>query len=336
MNHFLGIDIGASTVKLGLLAADGSVVGRRRDFDSRAGDGPDATMGVIAEAVPELMAENGRAGELPAAIGACSPTPVSSDGFCVYPTNIGTAWEGVNVRRMLSEVLGAPAYLLNDGDAAAYREFAVRDAQGRGSDGMVQFITGTGLGGSIIINGEVFAGPGVTAELGHVITDTSAEADRCGCGAYGCAETRASLMGLANIVRRRTAEGHVPAALEGEARAVARRLRGLGQGDAPEPVVMEIWQEYFTHIGRAARTVANTVGCDLIVLSGGAQERDAAATEAGWRRFLEMGRTIVTGELHQSFPHLRRIRVEWAMDELADSAAYGAAAWAAYQTFREE
>jgi glucokinase len=334
MNHFLGIDIGASTVKLGLLAADGAVVGRRRDFDSQAAHGPDATKQVVAEAVPELMAENGLAGKLPVAIGACSPTPVSPDGFCVYPTNIGTAWEGVNVREMLSDALGAPAYLLNDGDAAAYREFAVRSALGRGSDGMVQFITGTGLGGSIIVNGEVFAGPGVTAELGHVVTDTSAQADRCGCGALGCVETRASLMGLANIVRRRSAAGSVPETLQGEPSVVARRLRGLGQGDAPDPVVSEIWREYFTHIGRAARTVANTVGCDLIVLSGGAQERDSSATEAGWHRFLEMGLSVVTGELHQSFPHLRRVRVEWAIDELPDSAAYGAAAWAAHQASR--
>ena len=328
MQHFLGVDIGASTVKLGLIDADGAIVGSRHDYDSEASGGPQATMRVIADALPRLLDENGISDAPPIAVGACSPTPVSADGLCVYPTNIDASWEGVNVKELLSETLDVPAYLLNDGDAAAYREYAVRRAQGRASDGMVQFITGTGLGGSIIVNGEVFAGPGVTAELGHVVTDTSSDADRCGCGATGCAETRASLTGLANIVRHRGERGQLPEELTGEPRLAARKLRALGQVPDPLPMVRDIWKEYFTHIGLAARTVANTVGCDLIVISGGAQEREAHADEASWRRFLDEGIETIKGELHRSFPHLRRIRVEWAIDQLADSAAYGAAAYA--------
>ncbi len=330
MQHFLGVDIGASTVKLGLINARGEIVGTRHDYDSHARSGPQATMNVIAEAVPRLMQENGIAPPDLVAAGACSPTPVSADGFCVYPTNIDASWKGVNVKEVLSQTLGVPAYLLNDGDAAAYREYAVRAAAGSASDGMVQFITGTGLGGSIIIHGEVFAGPGVTAELGHVITDTSDTADRCGCGARGCAETRASLMGLANIVRHHQETEDLPEVLSGDPAAVARKLRGLVQVAAPLPEVEAMWEEYFTHIGRAARTVANTVGCDLIVISGGAQEREAEADEAAWRRFLDSGISTVTTELHQSFPHLKTVRVEWAIDQLPDSAAYGAAAYAAH------
>ncbi|MEX2445092.1 MAG: ROK family protein [Alkalispirochaeta sp.] len=330
MQHFLGVDIGASTVKLGLIDAVGTILGTRHDYDSHARSGPQATMDVIAAAVPRIMQENGVAVSELAAVGACSPTPVSADGFCVYPTNIDPSWKGVNVKDLLSRTLGIPAYLLNDGDAAAYREYAVRAAIGTASKGMVQFITGTGLGGSIIINGEVFAGPGVTAELGHVITDTSATADRCGCGALGCAETRASLMGLGNIVRHHQQAKTLPEVLSGDPSLVARKLRALVQTAAPLPEVEAIWQEYFTHIGRAARTVANTVGCDLIVISGGAQEREADADDAAWRRFLDSGIDTITTELHQSFPHLKQVRVEWAIDQLPDSAAYGAAAYAAH------
>lgn len=328
MEYYLGVDIGASTVKLGLIDETGAIVGRRHDYESRAHEGPSATMDVIREALPKLMEEHVGSGARPIAAGACSPTPVSADGACVYPTNIDASWEGVSVKGLLSETLGVPAYLLNDGDAAAYREYAVRRAQGRASDGMVQFITGTGLGGSIIIRGEVFAGPSVTAELGHVVTDSSPEADRCGCGATGCAETRASLTGLTNLVRHRAEAGALPEQLSGEPRLVARKLRALGQADEPIAMVQEIWDEYFTHIGRAARSVANTVGCDLIVISGGAQERELEASEAGWKRFLDRGLATISAELTRSFPHLRRIRVEWAIDQLADSAAYGAAAYA--------
>lgn len=332
MKRYLGVDIGASTVKLGLLDENGSVIGRRHDFDSHAHEGPDATMRVVSAALPGIIAEAGDDTEI-AGVGACCPTPVDAAGFCVYPTNIDASWTGVNVRELLSSSIGVPAVLLNDGDAAAYREYAVREAAGRASRGMVQFITGTGLGGSLIIDGTVFAGPGVTAELGHVITDTSPEADQCGCGATGCAETRASLTGLANIVRHTvSAEADVPEELHAEPRRAARALRALGQADEPHPVVQRIWEEYFTHIGRAARTVANTVGCDLIVISGGAQERESGASEASWKRFMDDGLRIVRRELTRSFPHLANIRVEWAMDELPDSACYGAAAYAAAVT----
>ena len=332
MHYYLGVDIGASTVKLGLINGAGEILGTRHDFDSKAHEGPGGTMKMIARGIPELLEETGLTDATIAAVGACSPTPVNADGACVYPTNIDASWEGVNVKRLLSETVAAPAYLLNDGDAAAYREYAVRAAQGRASRGMVQFITGTGLGGSIIINGEVFAGPGVTAELGHVITDTSDAADRCGCGAVGCAETRASLTGLANIVRRRAEAGTLPPELDGEPARVARSLRGLGQVESPLPVVQEIWEEYFTHLGRAARTVANTVGCDLIVVSGGGQERERDASESAWKRFLQAGLNTVRRELRESFPHLEQIRVEWAINQLPDSAAYGAAAYAAHAT----
>jgi glucokinase len=73
----------------------------------------------------------------------------------------------------------------------------------------------------------------------------------------------------------------------------------------------------------------------LIVISGGAQEREAAADEAAWRRFLDSGISTITTELQQSFPHLKDVRVEWAIDQLPDSAAYGAAAYAAHVTHTE-
>ncbi len=330
MQHFLGVDIGATTVKLGLIDESGAIIGSRRDYDSQARSGPDATMNVIADAAPQLLRDNGIDPRSLVAVGACSPTPVSAEGLCIFPTNIDSSWEGVNVKEKLALRLGVPAFLLNDGDAAAYREYAVRVAGGDASRCMAQFITGTGLGGSLIIDGEVFAGPIMGNELGHVVTDTSDTADRCGCGAMGCAETRASLTGLANLVRRYQERQTPIAELEGNPDTVARALRRLVQDPNPLPEVQAIWREYFVHIGRAARSVANVVGCDLIVISGGAQEREKGADASSWRRFLDTGLSIVTDELRQSFPHLSRVRVEWATDEVPDSAAYGAAAYAAH------
>jgi glucokinase len=328
MSIYLGIDIGASTVKLGLFDPEKGVIGERLDRPSSASEGPDATVNVIKTATSELLQANDLQFKDLKAIGASCPTPIDASGMCVYPTNIDRSWQGVNVRQKLSEALQLPALLLNDGDAAAYREYRVREVQNKASSCMAQFITGTGLGGALIINGKIWSGPAVSAELGHICIDSSENADRCGCGARGCVETRASLLGLRNMVKHRQAKGNVPEALQGEPMEVAKTLRRLGQMDDPLSDVVAIWQEYFTSLGIAARNVVNILGCDLIVISGGAQEKEKAASDGAYQRFKQDAIASIRQGIDQSFPHLSQTRVEWSLDTLLDSAAYGAAQYA--------
>ncbi len=328
MSIYLGIDIGASTVKLGLFDPEKGVIGERLDRPSSASEGPDATVNVIKTATSELLQANDLQFKDLKAIGACCPTPIDTAGICVYPTNIDRSWQGVNVRQKLSAAFQLPALLLNDGDAAAYREYKVREAQNQASSCMAQFITGTGLGGALIINGKIWSGATVAAELGHICIDSSENADLCGCGARGCVETRASLLGLRNMVKHRQAKGNVPEALQGEPMEVAKTLRRLGQMDDPLPDVVAIWQEYFTSLGIAARNVINILGCDLIVISGGAQEKEKTASAGAYQRFKQDAIASIRQGIDQGFPHLTQTRVEWSLDPLPDSAAYGAAEYA--------
>lgn len=328
MSIYLGIDIGASTVKLGLFDSEKGVIGDRLDNPSRASQGPDATINVIKTAAQDIFKTNNINPQDLKGIGACCPTPIDPSGLCIYPTNIDHSWQGVNVKQKLADSFNLPVLLLNDGDAAAYREYAVREAQNQSSSSMAQFITGTGLGGALIINGKIFCAPGVAAELGHILTDTSDNADLCGCGATGCVETRASLLGLRNMVKHRQAKGNVPEQLQGDPMEVAKILRELGQDENPLQDVTDIWHEYFTNLGRAVRTVLNIVGCDLIVISGGAQERRNNASDRSYERFKTDAIGWIRHEIDHSFPHLKNTRVEWSIDTLPDSAAYGAAQYA--------
>lgn len=331
MTYYLGVDIGASTVKLGMYSTETGVIGGRYDYPSRASEGPQATMRIIKDGFAQLTQELELDPADVVGAGVCCPTPVNQDGMCLYPTNIDASWQGFNVRDTLTDVVKLPAVLLNDGDAAAYREFSFRKLKGRATSSMAQFITGTGLGGAIIIDGEILIGPGVSAELGHVVTDTSRDADLCGCGARGCAETRASLLGLRNLVRLHQSQRNLPSELQGDPMVVARKLRNLGQQDSPHQAVLDIWHVYFTNLGRAIRSVANVIGCDLVVISGGAHEREESASEAAHQRFLSDGIAWIRMELDGAYPHLRQVKVEWAIDDLPDSACYGVAAYAAQQ-----
>jgi glucokinase len=329
MSYFIGVDIGASTVKLGLYESVQGIIGVRKDYPSRANEGPGATMEVIKAAATEILAEHGVSPADLKGAGACCPTPVDLDGMCVYPTNIDDSWLGVNVKKILSDTLGVPAVLLNDGDAAAYREYRVRSEKGEASPMMVQLITGTGLGGAIIVKGELLVGPLPATELGHIQTDSSSDADLCGCGSTGCAEMKSSLMGLRNLVRRRQEAGDVPAELQGDPMEVAKTLRRLVQQDTPDPAVTEIWKTYFTNLGSLARIAANTTGCDLIVISGGAQEREDGVSDSAFQRYLDNAILWIRENLEAGFPHLKQVKVEWAIDEIPDSAAYGTAQYAA-------
>jgi glucokinase len=98
---------------------------------------------------------------------------------------------------------------------------------------------------------------------------------------------KSSLMGLRNLVRRRQEAGDVPAELQGDPMAVAKTLRRLVQQDTPDPAVTEIWKTYFTNLGSLARIAANTTGCDLIVISGGAQEREDGVSDSAFQRYLD-------------------------------------------------
>ncbi len=329
MAYYMGVDIGASTVKLGLYHRSKGIIGTRMDYPARANEGPEATMQVIKSASSAILEQHGLSAGALTAAGACCPTPIDLEGMCVYPTNIDDSWRGVNVKELLSRTLGVPALLLNDGDAAAYREYQVRKDRKIESPLMAQLITGTGLGGSVIIAGDILVGPLPATELGHIPTDSSSDADHCGCGATGCAETKSSLMGLRNLVRRRQALGNVPLELQGEPMTVAKTLRRLSQQDQPLSDVTDIWRIYFANLGVLSRIISNAFGCNLIVISGGAQEREAGVSEAAYERFKSDAIGWIRETLEAGFPHLRNVRVEWAIDEIPDSACFGAAQYAA-------
>ena len=218
---YVGIDLGGSSIKAVAVAADGSALGRARR----------PTPGGSAEAVLTAMAEAGReaAGRRRiAGVGAALPGVVDmAQGEALFLPNLPGDWHKRPVTLELGARLQAPVALLNDVRAAAYGELRV--GAGRGCRDFVMLAVGTGIGGAIVVGGELFLGSTAMAgEVGHQVIDRGGPA--CGCGRRGCAEALAAGPALAARAAAAMTAGRSP------------QLQRLSNGD-PEQVTPRLVAE---------------------------------------------------------------------------------------------
>ena len=201
----LSIDTGGTAVKLGLVTREGEIRARREASVSFDDYRTPILTTILREA--EAFLEHERElldGERPEGIGICATGMIDTrTGEVIGSNGRIPGWEGSQLTRELTARFGAPAYALNDGNAAALGECFVGRAKGL-SD-VIMVTLGTGVGGGIIIDGRVFAGPrGIAGELGHITLDRRGAL--CTCGKRGCFELYASTTALVKLAGERTWE----------------------------------------------------------------------------------------------------------------------------------
>ncbi|MFC6020516.1 ROK family glucokinase [Plantactinospora solaniradicis] len=191
MTLTIGVDVGGTKVAAGVVDVAGEVQASiRRDTPA---DDVAKTRDVIVEVVKELAAEY----EVDAVgIGAAGWIDAARSTVLFAP-NI--AWRNEPIRDYVSNAVGLPVIVENDANVAAWAEFrygAGRDAD----DSMVLFTIGTGVGGGIVLGGELLRGAhGIAAELGHMLSVP--DGHLCGCGRLGCIEQYASGNALVRFAR---------------------------------------------------------------------------------------------------------------------------------------
>ncbi|MBX6370909.1 MAG: ROK family protein [Acidothermus sp.] len=275
----VGLDNGGTTNNATVLTADGRfLVDCLVESPSRVSEGPTVAVDALAEAMRAVLARTGVPEDRVRAIGLDSPGPASADGVisAVGATNFGHPdWRGFDFRGELEKRTGIPVFYQNDGNAAALYAHHVlfgADAAARSS---VAAIVGTGLGGGVVIGGEVVKGAaGMAGELGHVhipLDGLLAEGQpvpRCNCGFVGDAESIASLTAIEkNLLPYWLGRfpGHELAALP--LPAAAKMVRGLGErGD---PLALAIFRQQAQAIGRLFTILANVVDPHGYLVGGG-------------------------------------------------------------------
>jgi len=255
-NWVVGVDLGGTKIALGLIDADNQIVARCR-IPTDAHHGLQSVVERIAACVADLQKAIPDGSRI-SALGICSPGPVDHlAGMLLEPPNL-PGLHHTPLRDALSERLGLPVVLEHDAKAAALGEYHL--GAGRGERSMVYIVLGTGVGGAIIVDGQLYRGTSNSAgEIGHITLDR--EGDLCACGCRGCVETYVSGPALARrYARAAQAVGlqQSPEPITGE--RVAHLAR---QGD---PLALRVMTEGGEALGVAIASIAMILDIELYVV----------------------------------------------------------------------
>jgi glucokinase len=233
----LGLDLGATNVKWAVVGRDDETwsITDRGQFPTAAGDGAEAVLGRMSDLAQRVATE--RPGI--ATIGLALPGLFeASSGIATFLPNLPHDWEGRQVLEPIRSRLGLPVALINDARAFGLAE--LRLGAGRGCSTMVGLVLGTGVGGVVVVDGQVhFGHDGTAGEVGHQTLHPDGPA--CTCGNRGCLEAFARADAIAAACGTGTAEEAMAAARAGEAMALAGMAevgRWLGIGIANLIVVL--------------------------------------------------------------------------------------------------
>ena len=263
--YCFGVDVGGTTVKLGLFTPEGEVV-EKWEIPTRTENGGSAILPDVAASVTEKMKEHEIAKEAVIGVGVGVPGPVDDSGIVYKAVNLG--WGVMNISGELEKRLGVTVKAGNDANVAALGEMWC--GGGKGCKDVVLATLGTGVGGGIIVNGKVVTGSkGAGGEIGHMhIVDE--EEESCNCGNHGCLEQYASATGIVRLAKRRLAASNDASVLrtsqeknELSAKAVFDAVK---DGDK---VACEIAEEFGRYLGKGLAMIAAVVNPEVFVLGGG-------------------------------------------------------------------
>ncbi|MBI3242975.1 MAG: ROK family protein [Chloroflexi bacterium] len=271
---FIGVDLGGTSMRAGVVAKDGTVLGmaKRKTHPELGGEGVfDRLVKTIKDAAKEADVKMKDIG----GIGVGVPGPVDTErGVVRLAVNLGKDWTNMPLADKLEEALGVPAYIDNDVRVGAIGEFT--HGAGREVNDMAAVFVGTGIGGGIILNGELRGGfRGGAGEVGHTIV--AADNGIIGkTGQPGTVEPLASRTGMERMVKEMVAAGRKS--------VVPELIESVGQGRMTSSVIVEALKQNdkvmadalakAQHtLGLLAANLVNVLDPEMIVIGGGVTER---------------------------------------------------------------
>lgn len=260
----IGIDIGGTSVKLGLFTTEGELL-YKWEVPTRKEEGGKYILPDIADSIKKVLPEQGVAMDDVVGAGMGIPGPVMPDGYVEVCVNLG--WKNLNPGSQLSELLGGiPVKSGNDANVAALGE--MWQGGGKGHSDIVMVTLGTGVGGGIILDQKIVAGKhGLGGEIGHIHVRDD-EYEHCNCGGVGCVEQIASATGIAREARRKMAASDAPSSMRqfGDAITAKAVMDEAKKGDA---MAMEVAEMVGYYLGHCLATLALTVDPEMFVIGGG-------------------------------------------------------------------
>ena len=251
MKYGFGIDLGGTTVKIAYFDELGNMLDKW-EIPTVTADGGKQILPDIAASVKQYIADKNIAASDILGLGIGVPGPVNGAGLVNKCVNLG--WGVFNISEELSKLTGFPVKAGNDANVAALGEFW--KGGGQGCNNMIFVTLGTGVGGGIVINGQLLHGShGAGAEIGHMVLNRN-ETAKCGCGKCGCVEQYCSATGIV-----RMAEQH------GMKDVTCKDI--FDAGKAGDETALKVLDQYYAYMGEFLGTLCSVIDTESIVLGGG-------------------------------------------------------------------
>jgi glucokinase len=259
----IGADLGGTKLLVGVVDSEQRVL--HRGQEPSHGQSQEEVLDLLEAEVREALDVQPEA----VAVGLGIPATIDHRrGVAINAVNLPIV--DVPVRDRMRERLGMPVFIDNDANTAALAEFL--HGAGRGTENMVLLTLGTGIGGGLVLGGELYRGStGAGAELGHVVIEVDGPRCQGTCPNHGCVEAFAS--GTAIGREGRLAAERSPDSAIGRLAAAGEEIDGRAVTEAAldgDETATEVLAHIGEHLGAALSSFANIFDPDVIVIGGGA------------------------------------------------------------------
>ena len=305
MKYGFGIDLGGTTVKIAYFDETGNMLDKWEIPTVTANNGaqilPD-----IAASIRGYMDAHQIADTSVLGLGIGVPGPVNSKGIVNKCINLG--WGVFNIAEELTALTGFPVKAGNDANVAALGEFW--KGGGMGCNNVVFITLGTGVGGGIVIEGNLLHGAhGSGAELGHMVLNRN-ETVPCNCGKYGCVEQYCSATGIVRMAKNYLSTNAVSNSLNAVENLTCKDIFDAAKtGDEAAGAILD---QVYALLGEFLGNVCSVVNPEMVVIGGGVSKA---------------GQVLIDGVV----PHFKKYvfhaasKVDFALASLGnDAGAYGA------------
>ncbi|MFZ1553973.1 MAG: ROK family protein [Anaerolineae bacterium] len=305
----VGVDLGGTKILAAVITADGKILGQAKR-KTKPEAGTESVIDRIVKTVDDALGSAKITRADVRAVGIGAPGPIDPDTGTVLMAPNLNGWENVALAKMLRDQLDLPIFLDNDVNVGTLGEYVY--GAGRGASDVIGVFVGTGVGGGLIIGGQLRSGARHAAgEIGHMIV--LADGPFCGCGNRGCIEALASRTAIVQSLRMAVLSGRKTVLADALAGGGVERLSSgaLAQAwKANDTLTVEVLSRVQHYLGLHIASLVNFMDPELIVLGGG-------VIEAMGEDFLPPIRRVA----YQHFTQRRDAnRVKIVMSQLGDNA----------------
>ena len=263
------LDVGGTKVLGAIFNEKDEIIYRLKKRSKSQGEGSADVEKVIISVVEEMIQESGIDRNELNAIASCAPGVIDqSKGIVLFTPNL--PWRNYDIAGAMRKRFGVPFFVGNDVNLGVLGEYKFGAA--RGYKNIVGFFPGTGMGGGLILNGELFTGNQFkAAEYGHMILEP--EGPLCGCGQRGCLEAFSSKKGMSDYIRQQVSRGRECMLAEDVKDGAIFRSKKLKKAlAAGDKVATEAVDRACHYLAIATGNMINTISPDLVLYGGGIME----------------------------------------------------------------